>query len=160
MKVSPSFLAPVALVLFAVTLTSCATPPERKMAGGATDRFRMLDADGDGKVTRAEFNAGFADRVFAIYNRTEKDGVVTKAEWDAIERANEDRAESSFRALDANGDGKLTRAELSANTPRRNAVVNRLFDRVDTNKDGALTLEEARRFGIKTAAAQDPANHP
>ena len=156
---TPRLLAPA--LLFSVTLAAagCATPPERKVDGGAADRFRVLDANGDGKVTRAEFDAGFANRVFAIYNRQEKDGVITKAEWEAIERANENRAESSFRALDANGDGKLTRAELSAG-PRRNAVVRRLFDRIDANHDGVITMSEAERFGIERAAAQDPANHP
>ena len=137
----------------------CATPPDRKADGGAADRFRRLDANGDGKVTYAEFDAGFADRVFAIYNRG-GDGVITKAEWDAVERANETKAESSFRALDANHDGKLTRAELSNHTPRRDAVVRKVFNRVDANHDGVITMNEAERFGIARAAAQDPANHP
>ena len=68
------------------------------LLAGAEARFRKLDADGDGKVTRAEFSAGYADRLFGIYNR-QPDGAITKAEWDAVERANSNQAEGAFRAL-------------------------------------------------------------
>lgn len=162
MNVPTSLAAIVAAALGLVTLAGgCATssaPPAQSSTSEIESRFRKLDADGDGKVTRAEFNAGFADQLFAIYNR-QKDGVITKAEWEAVERANESRTESSFRALDRNHDGRLTRGELTSG-PRRDAVVKRLFDRIDTNHDGILTLAEARAFGIKRTTNQDPANHP
>ncbi len=149
-------------VLTGLSLAGCAAPgsapPTQGYAAEVDSRFRQLDTDGDGKVTRAEFNAGFADRLFSIYNR-QKDGVITKQEWDAVERANESRTESSFRALDRNHDGKLTRAELTSG-PRRDAVVNRLFDRIDANHDGTISLVEARAFAVKRATNQDPANHP
>lgn len=161
MKFPLSTAVPLSAALALLAVAGCATssaPPAQSFANGVDARFQLLDANGDGKVTRAEFNAGFADRMFAIYNRG-RDGVITKAEWDAVERANENRAESAFAALDANHDGKLTRAELSRG-PQRNRIVNALFDRIDTNHDGVITLAEARAFGVRRAAAQDPANHP
>ena len=154
-------LLAASLPLLALAVSGCTTsgaPPAQSFADGADARFRRLDADGDGRVTRAEFNAGFAERLYSIYNRR-PDGVITKAEWDAVERANESRAESSFRALDRNHDERLTREELSRGR-QRELVVNRVFDRVDKNHDGALTLEEARTFAITRATNQDPANHP
>ena len=152
--------ASLGLLILAATsgCQSTADANTKKIAGGAVTRFHQLDTNGDGKVTFAEFDAGFADTVFSQYNRN-ADGTVTLAEWDAIERANESKAKSSFKLLDRNHDGKLTRDELS-HGKRRNEVVRRIFDRIDKNHDGVLTEAEARTFGIERAADRDPANHP
>ena len=157
MKILP--LAASAAVLLLAT-AACSTPQAdtRKVAGGAVSRFHKLDQNNDGKVTFAEFNAGFADLIFDTYGRG-LDGTVSLQEWDAIERANENKAQSSFRLLDRNHDGKLSRDELS-HGKRRDAVVRRLFARIDKNHDGVITLAEARAYGIEHAAAEDPANHP
>ena len=150
---------PFAAAILALAATACSTPQEntRRLAGGAVPRFHQLDKNDDGKVTFEEFNAGFADTVFATYGRG-LDGAVSKQEWDAVERANQVKANSSFRALDRNHDGKLTRDELSHGR-KRDAVVKSLFARIDKNHDGVITLDEARAFGIERAADQDPANH-
>ena len=156
MKPLPLALSAALLLLVA----ACTTPQAEthKIAGGAVSRFHALDKNGDGKVTFAEFNEGFADLILSTYDRT-FDGTVTQQEWDAIERANTNRSQSSFRLLDVNHDGKLTRDELS-HGKRRDAVVRRLFARIDKNHDGVITLDEARAYGIEHAAAEDPANHP
>ncbi len=154
----PAISLLLALVAVVAGCATSSTPPAQSFANGAEVRFRKLDANGDGKVTRAEFSAGYADRLFGIYNR-QPDGAITKAEWDAVERANSNQAEGAFRALDRDHDGKLTRDELSRG-PRRDAVVNRVFDRIDKNHDGVLTLEESRAFAVTRATDQDPANHP
>ncbi len=150
----------VACLALLVSATSCSTPQAntRKIAGGAISNFHKLDKNGDGRVTYAEFNEGFADLIFDTYGRG-IDGTVSKEEWDAVERANENKAQSSFRMLDRNHDGKLSRDELS-HGKRRDAVVHNLFRRIDKNHDGVITLDEARAFGIEHAAAEDPANHP
>ena len=132
---------------------------EKKPAGGATSIFQHLDTNNDGKVTYAEFDAGFADTVFSTYNH-DLGGAITKEDWNDIEKAHQDEAAASFRALDLNHDGKLTKEELNTHSKRRNAVVRRLFDAIDKDHKGYITLQEAQSFGVKRAADRDPANHP
>lgn len=160
----PSFLFPAA-TLAAVVLTAttgCMTTAERnekKPYGGATPIFQMLDKDHDGKVTYAEFDAGFADVVFSTYNH-DASGAITKEDWNDIEKAHQSEAAASFRALDLNHDGKITREELNTHGKRRDAVVRRIFDEIDKGHKGYVTLAEAQSFGVKRAADRDPANHP
>ena len=162
----PTFATTLAAPVFGIVAlaatsgcTSTADSNVHKVAGGATPIFHHLDANGDGKVTYAEFDAGFADTIFSTYNLNEN-GVVSRKEWDAVERANQDKTQGSFNALDRNHDGKLTREELTHHGKRRDAVVRRFFNRIDANHDGVITLQEAQTFGIEHAAAEDPANHP
>ncbi len=157
---SSAALASAALLTlaFANGCQSTADANTHQVAGGFVTRFHQLDTNNDGKVTYAEFNAGFADTIFSQYNRN-GDGSVTLAEWDAIERADQDKTKSSFRLLDRNHDGKLTRDELT-HGKRRDLVVHRIFARIDANHDGVITEAEARNFGIARAADRDPANHP
>ena len=74
-------------------------------------RFQSLDANHDGQVTRAEFDAKSAGRdparTEASFHRfdTNGDGVITRAEWDAAEAAR-------FARIDANHDGVVTREEF------------------------------------------------
>ena len=159
-----SFLLPVAALATAAlaATTGCmstAQQNEKKPAGGATSTFQMLDKDKDGRVTYAEFDAGFADAMFALYNY-DGTGAITKTDWNDIERAHQDEAAATYRALDLNHDGKLTKEELNTHGKRRDATVRRLFDAIDKNHKGFFTLTEAQSFGVKRAAAQDPANHP
>lgn len=157
---STATLAAVLLVLAAASgCQSTADANARKQAGGFVTRFHELDANNDGRVTYAEFEAGFAGTIYSQYNRN-ADGAVTLAEWDSIERAAEDRVLSSFQMLDRNHDGKLTRDELSRHGRRRDMAVRRIFNRIDANHDGIITENEARAFGIAKAADRDPANHP
>ena len=158
MKTISALLAAASLA----TVTGCMTTAERnehKPAGGATTIFQSLDKDNDGKVTHAEFNAGFADAIFATYNLNGT-GAITQTEWNEVEKAHQDEAAATFRALDLNHDGKITKEELNTPSKRRNATARRLFNAIDTNHDGVLTLPEAQRFGINRAADRDPANHP
>ena len=137
---------------------STAESNTHKIAGGAVTRFHQLDTNGDGKVTFAEFNAGFAGTVFSQYNR-DANGTITQQEWDTVEQANTNKSISSFKLLDRNHDGKLTKDELT-HGKKRDFVVRRLFNRIDTNHDGVITEDEARAFGIERASDRDPANHP
>lgn len=102
------------------------------------------DANGDGKVTLAEFRSSrIAMMMRADAN---KDGKLTKAEMEA---AAAKRAEAGgkggkgggmgggrmFGMLDANRDGFLVASEIEK-------MVERRFSRMDVNGDGSLTTAE------------------
>lgn len=71
------------------------------------------DADGDGRISRAEFTAGRLDRLRAA--DANGDGTVTREEMQAVREARKDeRADRHFARLDANGDGSVSRAEFDA----------------------------------------------
>ncbi|MCU0953211.1 MAG: hypothetical protein MUC37_01070 [Hyphomicrobium sp.] len=107
-----------------------------------------LDGNGDGKVTRAEFDAGrpedagrssrserMADRrklLFSFYDRN-GDGVIEKAEFEAG-RAEEIEfgRRKRLHSLDRNGDGKVTLEEYTADARFR-------FLRLDLDRDGRIT---------------------
>ena len=116
----------------------------------AATLFQQMDANHDGKLTRAEFSAGFAAAVLTVYNQPPT-GSITADQWNGIERAGAGR--SAFAALDTNHDGKLTRDEL-AGGPARDAAVNRIFARIDKNHDGVITLEEGHPSGLDRTPQQ------
>ncbi|MDW9481148.1 hypothetical protein GOB57_21110 [Sinorhizobium meliloti] len=66
----------------------------------------------------------------------DKDGKVTREEFEAAARG---RAERAFAKLDANGDGSVSQEEFLANGPERQA---KAFDRFDRNDDGVLTEDD------------------
>lgn len=76
---------------------------------------------------------------------TNKDGVVTKAEFDAGHAKH-------FKSLDANHDGKITIEEMEAGhaqhhempPPRQTGTFKEVFDRADADHDGALSKDEAK----------------
>jgi hypothetical protein len=150
---------------------------ERRMHGGGPDRPQRRpgrpnpDANGDGTVTRAEWDAAIAARgaeasrsggeMFARLDAN-SDGQLVQAELQAL-RAN--RAERRGRMeerrgrrqerperprMDTNNDGQISRAEWLA-------VPDRMHERADANRDGRVTREEAEnawRRGERPPAGQ------
>ncbi|MEU2869366.1 EF-hand domain-containing protein [Streptomyces olivoreticuli] len=114
--------------------------------------FAMLDADGDGVISKAEYSAR-AERVTSASGRTEDDPLVIAA------RAAGERA---WAAMDANGDGGVTFDEYAAWAGAEafdtvcEPVLGVLFDLVDTDKDGALNLPEFRT--LRTALGNPVSN--
>ncbi len=101
-------------------------------------RFAELDKDSDGKVTKAEAEAGHKAKFEQI--DANKDGVVDAAEIAAHQAANKagaGRKSPRVLRMDADGDGKVTVAEFGAGHAG-------WFERMDGNGDGAVTLEEMR----------------
>jgi Ca2+-binding EF-hand superfamily protein len=92
----------------------------------ADDLFEYLDADNDGRVTRAEWHG-----TPARFNALDRDrnGMLTRAE-----AAGEDAPVDLFEAIDRNSDGSIARAEW-----RWSAAS---FDGRDGNRDGRLSREE------------------
>jgi Ca2+-binding EF-hand superfamily protein len=105
--------------------------------------FKEMDTNGDGVISRAEFDA--------FYNRRFKqldangDGMITademRAAHDRMMENDEGRLEEHFRDADADHDGALSRDE-AVNMP----MLSRHFDDVDANKDGKVTLDELRDY--------------
>jgi hypothetical protein len=83
-----------------------------------THYFAKLDTDGDGQITRKEYDAGFD------VLDTDDDGFITKEEFSRVSRA-------PFDMLDKDGDGKISMAEWK---------VGFLF--FDTNMDGYISTNE------------------
>lgn len=107
-----------------------------------------LDANGDGKVTLAEFKAG---RPGMQRLDTNKDGKISKAEFAARPQRKappEGKAKGDgsrmFGMLDANNDGFIDKAELDTMAEKR-------FSRMDADGDGVLSATElqAARQGAR-----------
>jgi hypothetical protein len=103
---------------------------------GAADRFAEADANGDGAVTRVEFEAARMAR-FSRLDRN-GDGAIGRDDFGRLLRFRQQagqRLDEMLAEADANHDGRVTRAELQqAPTP--------LFDRADANGDGRVDASE------------------
>ncbi|MDE2562914.1 MAG: EF-hand domain-containing protein [Sphingomonadales bacterium] len=100
--------------------------------------FDGKDANGDGKITQAEY-AKAAQSIFQMMD-ADQSGTVTVQEMDAARAAlgmsnAEESSEKIIQQADSDGDGKLTLAEWMANA-------NAQFDVLDTNKDGVIDRQE------------------
>ena len=127
--------------------------------------FDRADKNGDGFVTRVEFNASRA----VMFARLDSsgDGAITQAEIDQARKAfrermgkppvNPDKAQNKahkahrgfLTKIDANGDGRVGGAEFAA-------AGDRMFAKLDSNGDGQLTKEEMPRRHKHKPAATDP----
>lgn len=87
-------------------------------------RFRGMDKDGDGVITRREWNG--SDRAFRQQD-TNGDGVLSGAEV---------RAPLETTGEDTDGDGVITRREWRGTT--------QLFREYDVNRDGVISGDEVR----------------
>jgi Ca2+-binding EF-hand superfamily protein len=146
-------------VALAVTASGLATvsPAEAQQAGGSlypahrgerfddwtVQAFRELDADGNGRITAAEWSYDREDFRRADHNR---DGVLTRREFlgeadTTADRADDERGYASsadddqrFLDLDDNRDDRVSRSEWRSDRAS--------FDRLDENRDGYLTRAE------------------
>ena len=117
---------------------SAKTPP-KPVIYKPGDKFGRLDADKDGKLSRAEFKG--PRNVFASVD-ADHDGYISKPEATRAylafvgHLAIEKKAQA-FKAMDANHDGKLSETEFKGTRP--------LFAAIDTNHDGFVTRAEAAK---------------
>jgi hypothetical protein len=109
-------------------------PPPGPRGGGMMMR---ADANGDGKISRQEYNAQIAQR-FARRDAN-KDGFLSGDELAGPRRGGDGEAPAGMNRAqqrsDTNNDGKISLAEDQAAATIR-------FDRLDTNKDGTIDASE------------------
>ena len=146
-------------------LAALATPA---LADKGHGLFERADKNGDGFVTRVEFNASRA--VMFAHLDSNGDGAITQAEVEAARKAFRERMgkppvgthehaqhkkhRSFLERIDANGDGRVGGAEFAA-------AGDRMFAKLDNNSDGQLTKEELpRRHRKHHDGATDPNSAP
>ena len=99
--------------------------------------FEMLDADRDGKVTRAEAEA-FRDAQFAKFD-ADSSGELNPDEYVALmEDFRRQMMRARFEKRDTDGNGGISKDELSHR-------LERMFDHMDRDNDGAIEKGEFRR---------------
>jgi Ca2+-binding EF-hand superfamily protein len=170
MKLALSVLAASAAGAVALVSVAVAQPVGR---GPAAFGLLQHDANGDGRLTKAEFDTAQKARFDAF--DADRDGAVTPAEikTERQERREGMRTETiaaRFDALDTDRNGQLSRAEFSV----RAAADNRgkpdgrrghgggrhrdpqaMLSRVDVNGDGTLSLNEFSARGAEAFARAD-----
>ena len=105
----------------------------------STSKLKMLDTDGDGRVSRSEFIAGKQNKIQRA--DANKDGVVTADEATVTKAekkhwwSRSDKPVEGVNKADTNNDGQVTTAEASAGAEAS-------FNKLDTNSDGFLSTDE------------------
>ncbi|MGR3542091.1 MAG: EF-hand domain-containing protein [Hasllibacter sp.] len=138
---------PLIIVLAALA----AMPAAARDPAWARPAFDVLDADGDGQVTRAEldaYRAALADRRFAAAD-ADGSGTLDAAEILSAREARADarrdaRAARLIERLDTDGDAAVSRAELAGAADGRRG--GRALDRADTDGNGTLSRAEWEAF--------------
>ena len=109
--------------------------------------FKKADVDGNGKLSRAEFDKAMP-RIAGAFDGIDanKDGQLSRREvhaWTKAQKgARQAKATDSFRHADTDGDGVISRAEAEKNAPR----LAKKFDQIDADKDGRLTQDEMSAY--------------
>jgi Ca2+-binding EF-hand superfamily protein len=100
-------------------------------------RFRAMDTDNDGVITRAEWRGD--DQSFREHDLNH-DGVLSGEEVsprvvnDRADRSRREEMTTRFERADRNGDGRIARSEWAGATAA--------FKRMDEDGDGAVTRQE------------------
>lgn len=112
-------------------------PPAAAGAGNPQQRFKQMDKDGDGKVSKSEFTGPEA-----LFDRldTDKDGSISKDELPKPAGGNAGGADGKsfllnrLKGMDKDGDGQVSKSEFTG--------VPENFDRMDRDQDGSLSAQE------------------
>ena len=101
--------------------------------------FERFDADGDGKITRAEADATIDGKLQAF--DADASGSLSMDEFQGlwVEQTREMMVRG-FQRLDRDGDGQVSREEIDR-------PVTMAFSWMDRNEDGAIAMDEMRRKG-------------
>lgn len=142
---------------------------------GPESRWKQLDSDGDGSISKAEAEKGaphLAEQFASI--DANGDGKLTPEEMRNAMKAHraqcrqdpercraqmKERFEAAWKRADTDGDGTLSRGEAEKGMPR----LARHFDQIDTDHDGRVTVAEvdaARARHPRPPSAPAPAAPP
>jgi Ca2+-binding EF-hand superfamily protein len=114
--------------------------------GHGMTMFELYDTNGDGKITKEEFESVREKRFETL--DVNKDGKVTFEEFvEVLKPRNPDRLKKVFARMDKNGDGALSKEEWEDA-----GLVE--FERFDINKDGVITREEFAEVMAKNRAGK------
>ena len=144
-----------AAMTFGICAATFPAIAQMRGAGGGNPLavFATADADHDGKVSREEY-ANTRDVRFAMMDRN-GDGVISKADFAEIlaERPQAaERIEQTIAAGDSDKDGKISKAEWhGAPMP--------IFDRLDANGDGFVDKAEVTKARAMMEARQRDPEH-
>lgn len=181
MKLALSVLGVSAAGAIALVSVAIAQPPGRGPGAAAGYALLQHDANGDGRLTRAEFDAAQKARFDAV--DADRNGSATPAEFKARREAQADAMRVAattdrFDSLDADKSGQLSRPEFAARPapgdrdgrggrdggPRGGHGPGRdghgphgmgPAKRADANADGALTLGEFAGRGAEAFTKAD-----
>ena len=135
------------IVVLGLALGFILPPPVTGQAIGPGLVMSGLDADGDGRISKAEYVA-YRDQEFARFDRN-GDGMLGQVDFPraADYRRALGNLEDRIRDADKNGDGLISRDEM-------HDAPTVIFDKADTSKNGYLSqseVENARSmaFGIR-----------
>ncbi len=122
---TPSLLATA--VLGGLLLSSMAS------AESGDDMFKKMDANGDGRISAQEHDAGAK----AMFDKMDAnhDGTLAAGEMMSMHQGMGDRHRGMMLRADGNHDGVITAAEHAA-------AAKAMFDRMDTNQDGRVAGAE------------------
>ncbi len=128
-------LIAASMLVLSAGIASAQEPPRR----GPADMLFQADANSDGAVSRAEFDAGTAARFARI--DANHDGAISGDERPHPpgapqgEHANHAPPSGAFNP-DANNDGAISRAEFDAQSAQ-------MFARLDADRNGSISRAEA-----------------
>ncbi|MAE70172.1 MAG: hypothetical protein CME06_06850 [Gemmatimonadetes bacterium] len=175
-RVRARALPRIALFALAVLGSSCGEREDEGPSRSLADRLETMDADGDGRVSPAEFAARVergtseasevrfrildfdGDGFLSVDELGERDASEPKAEPKGEPRGlKKRRSRLHLRQYDSDGDGSLTRNELDQGYDGNDAGrAMRRFVRLDTNSDGVLDTHELRSARMSGSRAPDP----